>query len=60
MWMRVCCNKLYLIFLDIEMKLFKTEKHADVAYTLNNMATIYFGLGQKDKALEMYQKVLSK
>ena len=42
------------------MKLFKTEEHADVATTLSNMALIYDGLGQMDKALEMNQKVLSK
>ena len=42
------------------MKLFKTEEHADVATTLANIAWIYNGLGQMDKALEMNQKVLSK
>ena len=42
------------------MKLFKTEEHASIATTLNNMAAIYKSLGQMDKALEMNQKVLSK
>ena len=42
------------------MKLFKTEEHASIATTLSNMASIYNSLGQIDKALEMYQKVLSK
>ena len=42
------------------MKLFKTEEHARIATTLGNMASIYNTLGQMDKALEMFQKVLSK
>ena len=53
------CTKLHLIFLDIEMKLFKIEEHTDVATTLCNMASIYDGLGQMDKALEINQKLLS-
>ncbi len=39
------------------MKLFKTEKHADIATTISQMASIYKELGQIDKALEMNQKV---
>ncbi len=42
------------------MKLFKTEEHADIATTLNNMALIKDVLGQNDKALKMNQKVYGK
>ena len=39
------------------MKLFKTEDHSDVASTLSNMAIIYSNLGQKQRALEILEKV---
>ena len=39
------------------MKLFKTEEHSDVTTTLNNMAQINSDLGQKQKALEIHEKV---
>ena len=42
------------------MKLFKTEEHEDVVNSLHCMGYLYDGMGQKHKALEIYQKVLSK
>ena len=39
------------------MKLFKTEKHSDVADTLGNMALIYSDLRQKLKAFLIHEKV---
>ena len=38
------------------MKLFKTEKNSDVARTLTNIAAVYSQLGQKQKALEIYER----
>ena len=49
-----CLN--FLISLDIRKKLFKTDEHADVATVLNNIATVYFTMGQLDKALETSQR----
>jgi hypothetical protein len=46
------------LFLDIRMKLFKTEEHILVTSSLVNMAMIYDELGEKVKALEINQKVL--
>ena len=46
--------------IDIRMKLFKTEEHAIIAKILNNMASIYSGVGQKQRALEMNEKVYSR
>ncbi len=40
------------------MKLFKTEEHAAIATPLSNMAVIYTVLGQKDKALAIFNRVL--
>ena len=46
--------------LDINMKLYKTEEHADVVTNLYNMAMAYSGLGQNTKALEMNERVYSR
>ena len=39
------------------MKLFKTEEHADIAAVLGYMAANYSDLGQKQKALEINERV---
>ena len=51
---------LFLNRLDILIKLLKTEEHADIAGTLNNMALIYSDLGQLQTALQINERVLSR
>ena len=48
-----------MCILEIRVKLFKTEDHASVSATLRGMADIYTFLNEKEKALQIYEKVLS-
>ena len=47
-------------FLEIRMKLYKTEENKSVATALNNMGIIYYKKGQHKKALEIYERVQGK
>ena len=42
---------------EIQKKIYKTEEHVEIATTLNNLASLYDTIGQKEKALTNYQKV---
>ncbi len=55
-----CWILIFFIYIDIQSKLIKTEEHPDIARTLSNMASIYLNLGQKQKALEIYDRVYSR
>jgi hypothetical protein len=42
------------------MKIFKTEEHPDVAYSLSCIADEYSNLGEYRKAFEQYERVLGE
>ena len=50
----------FFFYQYLELKLHKIEEHSDFAVTLSNMGLIYSDFGQKEKALEIIEKVYSK
>ena len=53
-------SKCSLLLLDIQIKIYKTTDHPEVATTLANIAEQWSIMGEYQKALQQFEKVLGK
>ena len=53
-------SKFSLLLLDIEIKIYKTTDHPEVATTLGQIAQEWSRMGEYQKALQQFEKVLGK
>ena len=53
-------SKCSFLLLDIQIKIYKTRDHPQVATTLAQIAEQWSSLGEYQKALQQFEKVLGK
>ena len=53
-------SKFSLLLLDIQIKIYKTRDHPKVATTLAKIAEQWSSMGEYQKALQQFEKVLGK